>query len=478
MGDDTGVIDIGDGAEEQAAATRVQAMYRGKQARAEVEAKKASKGSVQAGDMYAADVDNRYDGGGQSLDDGDYGEVGDGVQPFFQDFALLKSYQAECAKIGRPVNGLVERSLLESGEANGKTYFIEAPGNQPVTFSSRLNDVDMGTFATVFSPSVRFLSRLDLSYNLIGDDGALALVAPGGVLVSEASNLRSVILKGNSIGPKGCDALCRGLRDCRGLRRLDLSNNPLKKIGGLAIAEFLQNNLTLQEVYLSDSEIDIDALVAIAAVLHVNNQTLKVCGVENPRVGTLQEEHTVHFGRMLRVNTGLSEIYLGKHKIRDDGVKHLVSFLVENKTLRVLDLRCNEIGAEGAKSLGYLLKTDCQLMQLNLSGNRIGERGNTSGAQAIAEALLSNRMLSHLDLNHNMLCGEALQLIAMAVDENSTLESIALFDNQWDQSASYKFHQIFHDRARVFPIQADFITNEVDLRIHICKVQDWKPAPR
>lgn len=181
---------------------------------------------------------------------------------------------------------------------------------------------------------------------------------------------------------------------------------------------------------------------------------------------------------MLRVNTGLSEIYLGKHKIRDDGVKHLVSFLIENKTLRVLDLRCNEIGAEGAKSLGHLLKTDCQLMQLNLSGNRIGEKSNTSGAQAIAEALLSNRMLSHLDLNHNMLCGEALQLIAMAVDENSTLESIALFDNQWDQSSSYKFHQIFHDRARVFPISADFVTNEVDLRIHICKVQDWSPAQR
>eukprot|EP00746_Dinoflagellata_sp_MGD_P165591 gnl/MRDRNA2_/MRDRNA2_94955_c0_seq1.p1 gnl/MRDRNA2_/MRDRNA2_94955_c0~~gnl/MRDRNA2_/MRDRNA2_94955_c0_seq1.p1 ORF type:complete len:467 (-),score=84.28 gnl/MRDRNA2_/MRDRNA2_94955_c0_seq1:38-1438(-) len=466
MGDETGAPEMS----EEQAATKVQSLFRGKQARQEVEAMRGAQA-----DAYGADEDYGHYEGGQSLGEDDLDD-GEGIQPYFQDFQLLKAYQGACESSGRPVNGLVERSLLESGEANGKTYFIEAPGNSPLTFSSRLNDVDMGTFASVFGPTVRFLSRLDLSYNFIGDDGAISLV--GSILVSEASKLCSVILKGNSIGPKGCDALCRGLRDCRGLRRLDLSNNPLKKIGGLAIAEFLQNNLTLQEVYLSDSEIDIDALVAIAAVLHVNNQTLKVCGVENPRVGTLQEEHTVHFGRMLRVNTGLSEIYLGKHKIRDDGVKHLVSFLVENKTLRVLDLRCNEIGAEGAKSLGYLLKTDCQLMQLNLSGNRIGEKNNTSGAQAIAEALLSNRMLSHLDLNHNMLCGEALQLLAMAVDENSTLESIGLFDNQWDQSASYKFHQIFHDRARVFPIQADFITNEVDLRIHICKVQDWKPVQR
>lgn len=466
MGDETEPLEMS----EDQAAVKVQSLFRGKQARREVDQRRAGSDGAQA------DMDDRDDGGGQSLDQDDFGDVGEGIQPYFQDFQLLKSFQSECEKNGRPVNGLVERSLVESAEANGKTYFIEAPGNSPLTFSTRLNDMDMGIFGRIFGPTVQFLQRLDLSYNLIGDEGAMSLV--GNLLVPDAANLRSVILQGNSIGPKGCDALCRGLRDCRALRRLNISNNPLKKIGGLAIAEFLQNNLTLQEVYLSDAEIDIDALVAIAAVLHVNNQTLKVCAVENPRVGTLQEEHTVHFGRMLRVNTGLSEIYLGKHKIRDDGVKHLVSFLIENKTLRVLDLRCNEIGAEGAKSLGHLLKTDCQLMQLNLSGNRIGEKSNTSGAQAIAEALLSNRMLSHLDLNHNMLCGEALQLIAMAVDENSTLESIALFDNQWDQSSSYKFHQIFHDRARVFPISADFITNEVDLRIHICKVQDWSPAQR
>merc|ERR1712046_232227 len=214
-----------------------------------------------------------------------------------------------------------------------------------------------------------------------------------------------------------------------------------------------------------------DVLVAISAVLLAGESQLKVCNLENPRIQTLQEDHTVHLGRMLRVDTTLSEIYLGKHKMRDDGIRQLVSFLLENKTLRVLDLRCNEIGAEGATSLGTLLKSDCQLMHLNLSGNRIGEKANITGAQAIAEALLSNRMLSHLDLNHNSLCGEALQLIAMAVDENSTLESIALFHTQWDQPSSYKFHQIFHDRARVFPISADIVTSEVDLRIHICQVQ-------
>merc|ERR1719197_869041 len=119
---------------------------------------------------------------------------------------------------------------------------------------------------------------------------------------------------------------------------------------------------------------------------------------------------------MLRVNTGLAEIYLGKQHIRDEGASILVNSLLENKTLRVLDLRCNEIGAEGAVSLGVLLRNDCQLQRLNLAGNRIGEKGNKAGARALADALTRNRMLSHLDLNHNSLSGEALLFLAEAVD--------------------------------------------------------------
>merc|ERR1712187_699540 len=102
---------------------------------------------------------------------------------------------------------------------------------------------------------------------------------------------------------------------------------------------------------------------------------------------------------MLRVNVYLSEVYLGKHRMRDDGVRQLVSFLLENKTLRVLDLRCNELGADGAKHLGILLSSDCQLSHLNLSSNRIGERSNVTGAAAIAQALLNYIMRRHLDLN-------------------------------------------------------------------------------
>lgn len=346
----------------------------------------------------------------------------------------------------------------------------------------------MVIFSQIFSEAIPFLAHLDLSYNHITDAGVTTLAM--GLLGNRARRLMRLNLRGNSIGAGGCDRLCDSARRCPSLQSLDVSQNALGRTGGLMVVELVQQHECLSEVHLADTEIDIDVLVAFSAVLLTGRTVvdgpsapprqvqlnLQVCDLENPRINTLQEDHTVHIGRMLRADTNLREIYLGKHKMRDDGIRQLVSFLLENKTLRVLDLRCNELGAEGAKHLGKLLRTDCQLTQLNISSNRIGEKGNVQGARALAEALTCNRMLKHLDLNNNMLCGEALQLIAAAVDQNSTLESIAIFHNQWDQLSSYKFHQILNDRARILPVRADFTTTEVDLRIDICLFPDFQPA--
>jgi len=181
---------------------------------------------------------------------------------------------------------------------------------------------------------------------------------------------------------------------------------------------------------------------------------------------------------MLRVNTHLSEIYLGKHRMRDEGVRQLVSFLVENKTLRLLDLRCNEIGVAGAQHLGTLLKDDCQLALMNLSSNRIGEEDNVEGARAIADALLSNRMLRYLSVDCNSLCGEALGFMADAIANNSTLESVALFHNKWDQPSSLKFHEILADSSRILPLHTDFVTSQVDDRIDVCKLHDFELRPQ
>jgi Ran GTPase-activating protein (RanGAP) involved in mRNA processing and transport len=244
----------------------------------------------------------------------------------------------------------------------------------------------------------------------------------------------------------------------------------LKNHGGLAVAEFLQRNELLQELNLEDTQIEIDALIALAAVLHVSNTTLRSVNVSGPSLFTLQEEHTTHFGLMLRMNTGLKSIHLGRHQMYDSGVAVMVHYLVQNRTLRALDLRSNQIGWRGAHSLATLLKEDCLLEDLNLSHNHIGEKDECSGAEALGEALQQNRSLLRLSLSHNQLCGEALLHIANGVAANQNIQQVVLFQNNWNQAAARRFDRIFADTARITPLGADFSTYVVDGNYLIAEV--------
>jgi len=485
----------GDGTdgELEAAATRIQAAHRGRAARrtlagrhdetvapavpidAGVEEAHVSVPEEPRPDDPAAapelDATAALEASEQQEQDAAPGAPEEELLPYSGDDDLVTRY-LNCAKAaGRPVNPLVEGSLLESQEASQDGWAIDAPGSNKLVFSCRLGDADMRVFSQAFSSSAAQLTRLDLSCNQVTDAGAATLARS--LLGARAQSLWSLSLRANAIGSPGCEVLVEALKYCPALRRLDMSQNPVGKGGGLALVELLQFSMSLLELYLADTEADIDVLVAMSTTLLLAQPGLKVLSLENPRICTKQEDHTVHLGRMLRVNTGISEIYLGKCKFRDEGIRQLVSFLMENKTLRVLDLRCNEIGADGASHLGTLLGSDCQLSLLNLSSNRIGERQNVSGARALATALLGNRMLRALDLSNNMLCGEALSSIGQALETNSTLETIALFHNEWDQESSFKFHKLLTNRARILPLRMDFVTSEVDFKIDICKVWDF-----
>jgi len=395
-----------------------------------------------------------------------------GLAKFIDDGTLISAYvEGMKAASDLKPNYLVERCLHLAVDTRAETFYIEAPGNHPLVFTSRVDDEQMKVFARAFLAPLPYLSHLDLSYNPLGDVGVERLSRA--LLTKRAKNLQSLSLRGTTMGSASCNTLCQALRSCPSLLCLDVSHNVLQRSGGLELVSYLAETPTLEQIYLSDTELDIDVVVALSATLLLGHSNLRVLDLERPFITTLQEEHTARIGRMLRTNTSICEVYLGKHTMRDEGVRQLVDYLLENKTLRVLDLRCNQIGAEGAKHLGLLLRSDCRLTHLNLASNRIGERGITFGAEALANALLYNRMLTCLDLNHNMFSGEALTILGQHVDRNSTLETLAVFHNNWDQPAASEFHKILNDKARIFPLNADLVTQEVDMQIHVCLRQDF-----
>ena len=112
---------------------------------------------------------------------------------------------------------------------------------------------------------------------------------------------------------------------------------------------------------------------------------------------------------MFQNNMGLQKLSLQKHKLRDDGVYIMMEHLLENNTLRVLDLNANEISFRGCEAIAkYLKGENCILESLQLSNNKCADYG----AKAIAQALAVNRSLVHLDMTYNNIEDLGLTLFA------------------------------------------------------------------
>ncbi|NWV54682.1 DRC5 protein, partial [Daphoenositta chrysoptera] len=153
------------------------------------------------------------------------------------------------------------------------------------------------------------LLELDLSHNLIRDNGAQAL----GKLISH-SRLETLNLCNNQIHHLGAQALAQGLAESSTLTSLNLRLNFVEDKGGEAIGRALLTNTSLKSLHLGS-----------------NN---------------LSEPTAAVFSQVLAQNTTLTSINFSCNHLGLDGGKQLLEGLANNKTLTELDLRHTEVEQE------------------------------------------------------------------------------------------------------------------------------------
>ncbi|CAK94313.1 unnamed protein product (macronuclear) [Paramecium tetraurelia] len=115
----------------------------------------------------------------------------------------------------------------------------------------------------------------------------------------------------------------------------------------------------------------------------------------------------------------LSEMYIG-----DDGARLLSNYVKNNKNLKCLVLRGNNITAQGFLDIVTALR-GCPLLKiLSLEWNQIGSDG--VGIETLAGFLVSNKSLQHIGLSNNKLTGDQIEPLANALRQNTTLLSLDL----------------------------------------------------
>ncbi|XP_046888784.1 leucine-rich repeat-containing protein 45 isoform X1 [Hypomesus transpacificus] len=129
-------------------------------------------------------------------------------------------------------------------------------------------------------------------------------------------------------------------------------------------------------------------------------------------------------GRVLRKDTLFIELALSDCMLSEEGAKLLLNGLCANTTVKVLDLKGNNLRSTGAEALGKLLATNKTLRRLVLEWNALGMWDEAFSI--FCEGLASNTNLSQLDLRNNQINHQGASELSLALKRNSTLQELDL----------------------------------------------------
>jgi len=267
----------------------------------------------------------------------------------------------------------------------------------------------------------KILSSLEMP-NMRIDDKTAEIMATA---LHTNSTLTTLNLSANNISNEGAKQFAEALQLNNTLTFFDFSNNRINNVGLMEIKNALEKNTSLISIgYLEyynpnrgyhSKWSDNQNLIQIHYLLENNNQIQ-------------QSMATVPKTNLLTITQTLSP------EIRKKTIKDVASLLANNM-LTSLEFR-SSLDDDDVIEIAAALKQNTSLRFLNLSSNRIGNRG----AIALAEILRENITLTCLKLNYNEEMEDGQEVLIAALKENSTLTELYCQIDHWSKPNNYALH--------------------------------------
>ncbi|XP_031179806.1 leucine-rich repeat-containing protein 45 isoform X1 [Sander lucioperca] len=131
--------------------------------------------------------------------------------------------------------------------------------------------------------------------------------------------------------------------------------------------------------------------------------------------------------RAFQNDTGFTEVVLSDCMLSEEGAKVLLTGLFGNTTVKVLDLKGNNLRSTGAEVLGKLLARNNTLRRLVLEWNALGVWDEAFSL--FCDGLASNSVLTQLDLRNNQINHHGASELALALKRNTTVQ---VLDLRWN----------------------------------------------
>ena len=173
------------------------------------------------------------------------------------------------------------------------------------------------------------------------------------------------------------------------------------------------------------SEQKLSQLDAARIILSLSTviETLTVLDLE---YSNIKKEAAVTLAESLNYNNILEQLWLRGNMLGADGAAVILTSLQNISTLRILDLSYNNISSISANGLAAVINSNHFLEQLWLDGNML----MTAGVVIIASVLKRHSYLILLSLSNNGISEDAAEEISDIVSNNSLLRGLFLSNNQ------------------------------------------------
>ncbi|CAD5117933.1 unnamed protein product [Dimorphilus gyrociliatus] len=199
---------------------------------------------------------------------------------------------------------------------------------------------------------------------------------------------------------------------------LNLSTLSLSFASCVALGKALEGDDVIGELYLNDCMLSDECAEHLLRGLTKHLKCTKLEMKGNQLRGTAARA----FCHLLRYNKRLTNVVLEWNSLGmlDDAFGDLCDGLAENTSVKVLDLRNNQISMDGAKHISSALKRNRSLRELDLRWNNCG----LIGAKSILDALSSNKIINRLEIAGNNSPSDIIKSIEAAIGSNCDNSSL------------------------------------------------------
>ena len=273
-------------------------------------------------------------------------------------------------------------------------------------------------------------------------------------VIKNNAGLEELYLSYNSFGPSAIMIL-QALNGNSKLQILNLNNNCMAKEVAEDLANVINNNPDLEQLYLSNNNLGPSAIMIVRALKE--SSKLQILSLNNNNMtGKVAED----LANVIKNNPDLEQLYLSNNSLGPCAIM-ILQALKGNSKLQILNLNSNNMTGKVAKDLANVIKNNSYLEQLGLEENNFGPF-----ATVILQALKENSNLQVLNLINNNMTGKTAEDLANVIRYNSSLQNLYLSNNGLKHSALVIFQALKENsKLQVLNLSSNNIPGEVAIEL-------------